>query len=127
MSEAAATLVYDGDCGICRYWVDYWMRQTKGRVVYRPYQDAASDFPTIQLEDFKRAIQLIEPDGRIYEGAAATFRVLRYAPGRGGWWWLYIHVPGFALASEWAYAFFARRRDLLNRISKLSVGTPPRA
>ena len=122
MSEATATLVYDGDCGICRYWVDYWMQQTKGRVVYRPYQDAASDFPTIQLEDFKRAIQLIEPDGRIYEGAAATFRVLRYAPGRGGWWWLYTHVPGFAPVSEWAYAFLARRRDLLNRISKLLWG-----
>ena len=24
MSDTRPTLVYDGDCGICRYWVDYW-------------------------------------------------------------------------------------------------------
>ena len=54
MSEVRATLVYDGDCEICRYWVEYWKRQTGGRVVYRPYQEAASDFPTIKLEDFRR-------------------------------------------------------------------------
>jgi len=87
MSEARETLVYDGDCEICRYWVDYWKRQTGGRVVYRPYQEVASDFPTISPEAFRHAIQLIEPDGKVYAGAAATYRVLRYAPGRGGWWW----------------------------------------
>ena len=64
MSEARETLVYDGDCGICRYWVSYWERQTGGRVVYRPYQEAAADFPTISLAAFERAIQLIEPGGR---------------------------------------------------------------
>ena len=31
-------------------------------------------------------------------------------------------MPGFAAASEWAYAFFARRRDLLNRVSKALWG-----
>ena len=122
MSEARDTLVYDGDCEICRYWVDYWKRQTGGRVVYRPYQEAASDFPTIKLEDFRHAIQLIEPDGQTYAGAAATYRVLRHAGGRGVWWWMYEHVPGFAPASERAYAFFARRRDLLRRLSWLLWG-----
>ena len=122
MSEARATLVYDGDCGICRQWVNDWQRQTGGRVIYRPYQEATSDFPTIPQAAFERAIQLIEPDGQLYSGAAATYRVLRYAPGRGGWWWMYAHVPGFALASEWAYTFFARRRNLLSRLTWLLWG-----
>ena len=122
MSEARDTLVYDGDCEICRYWVDYWKRQTGGRVVYRPYQEVASDFPRIKLEDFRHAIQLIEPDGQTYAGAAATYRVLRHAGGRGVWWWMYEHVPGFAPASERAYAFFARRRGLLRRLSWLLWG-----
>ncbi len=43
---------------------------------------------------------------------AAGFR------GHGGWWW-YTRVPGFAAASEWAYAFFARHRDLLSRATHL--------
>src|SRR5207244_8263605 len=58
----------------------------------------------------------------IYSGAAATYRVLRHVPGRGAWWWLYAHVPGFAVVSERSYAFIARRRGLLNRVSKLLWG-----
>jgi len=27
-----STLVFDGDCGICRYWVDYWRGLTGERV-----------------------------------------------------------------------------------------------
>lgn len=46
---------------------------------------------------------------------AAGFR------GHGGWWW-YTRVPGFAAASEWAYAFFARHRDLLSRATHLLWG-----
>jgi predicted DCC family thiol-disulfide oxidoreductase YuxK len=122
MSETRPTFVYDGDCGICRYWVNYWQGLTGDRVCYRPYQEAAADFPEIPPEAFPHAVQLIEPDGQVYSGAAATYRVLRHAPGRAAWWWLYTHLPGFSMASEWAYAFFARRRDLLNRVSKLLWG-----
>src|SRR5207248_7723744 len=122
VNAACATLVFDGDCAICRSWVSYWQRLTNGRVIYRPYHDAATDFPTIPREAFERAIWLIEPDGRVYSGAAAAYRVLLYAPGHGAWWWMYTHVPGFAAASEWAYTFFARRRDLLSRATPLLWG-----
>ena len=122
MSETRPTLVYDGDCGICRYWVDYWQGLTGERVRYRPYQQAAADFPSIAPHAFAQAIQLIEPDGQVYSGAAATYRVLRYAPGHGAWCWLYAHLPGFSQASERAYTFFARRRGLLHRVSRLLWG-----
>src|SRR5271170_4292257 len=89
MAEAPSTLVYDGDCGICGYWINYWRGLTGARVRYRPYQEAAVDYPAIPLPAFARSIQLIEPDGEVYSGAAATYRVLRHAPGRGAWWWLY--------------------------------------
>jgi hypothetical protein len=65
---------------------------------------------------------LIEPDGHVYSGAAATFRVLRRAPGRAVWWWCYAHLPGFAAVSEWAYAYLARRRGLLILLTKLLWG-----
>ena len=120
--DARPTLVFDGACGICRYWVDYWRGLTEERIVYRPYQEAAADFPAIPAPAFERAIQFIETDGRIHSGAAATFRVLREVPGRAAWWWLYAHVPGFAPLSEWAYHFFARRRGPLNVISKALWG-----
>lgn len=118
MPEPCATFVYDGDCGICRYWVEYWMAQTGAAVVYRPYQEAAASFPDIPVQDFERAVQFIETDGRVYAGAAATFRLLRHAPGRGLWWWLYAHAPGFAPLSERAYSFFSSRRSLLAVLSR---------
>jgi predicted DCC family thiol-disulfide oxidoreductase YuxK len=120
--KVLATLVYDGECGICRYWVNYWQDLTHGDVAYRAYQEAAGDFPAIAPAAFQRAIQLIEPDGQVYSGAAATFRVLRHAPGRAAWWWCYSHLPGFASSSEAAYAFFAARRGLLNALSKILWG-----
>ena len=119
---ALPTLVYDGDCGICRYWVRYWEGLTGGKVDYRAYQEAAADYPSIPVDAFKHAIQYIARDGAVYAGAAATFQVLRQAPGRGAWWWLYAHTPGFAPVAEWAYHFFAHRRGLLNVISRILWG-----
>ena len=121
-AKTPATLVFDGDCAICRAWVGYWEQLTRGRVVYRPYQDAAADFPAISREEFAHAIRLIEPDGHVYAGAAASYRVLSYAPSHGGWWWIYTHAPGFAPASERAYVFLARHRGLLSCASRLLWG-----
>ena len=122
MSELRPTLVFDGDCGICRTWVDYWHQLTGDRVAYRPYQEAAQDFPNIPLEEFKRAMQLVEPDGKTYAGAAATFRLLTYAPARRWWWWLYRHVPGFAPLTETAYTFVSKRRGLLAGMTRTLWG-----
>ena len=44
MADARATFVFDGDCGICRTWVDYWRQLTGDKVAYRPYQEAAAAF-----------------------------------------------------------------------------------
>ena len=122
VSELRPTLIYDGDCGICRTWVDYWGQLTGERVVYRPYQEAAKDFPRIPLDEFKRAMQLIEPEGSTYAGAAATFRLLTYAPARSWWWWLYRYLPGFAPVSEAAYSFLSKRRGLLAAITRILWG-----
>jgi predicted DCC family thiol-disulfide oxidoreductase YuxK len=122
MSEQFPTLVYDGDCTICRYWVNYWRELTGERVIFRAFQDAAADFPAIPREAFQHAIQFIERDGHIYSGAAATFRTLKYARGRAAWWWCYAHVPGFAPISEWCYAYLARRRGVLAALTKFLWG-----
>jgi predicted DCC family thiol-disulfide oxidoreductase YuxK len=103
-------LVWDGDCGFCRAWIARWQRATGDRVEYAPYQAAASQFPGIPLERFKRSVQLIEPGDRLSQGAEAVFRALAYAPG-GGWpLWLYRRLPFFAAASEALYWIVARNR-----------------
>ncbi len=116
------TFVFDGDCGICRTWVNYWRQLTGDQVAYRPYQEAAGDFPAIPAANFKDAVLLIEPDGTVYAGAAATFRLLSYAPGRGTLWWLYRNMSGFAPLSEAAYHIISTRRGVLTRGTHLLWG-----
>lgn len=129
MTPTTPVLVYDGDCGICREWVDYWLSLTGHRVVYRSYQSAAGDYPRLNTDAFRRSIQLIEGDGRVYAGAAATFRLLSYTPGHGLGWWLYRYLPGFAAISERVYRLCARHRGPLRYITHLLWGrhyTAPR-
>jgi predicted DCC family thiol-disulfide oxidoreductase YuxK len=120
--DVTPVLVYDGDCGFCVYWVRYWAQLTANRVCYRPYQEAATDYPDITINAFQRAIQYVAPDGRVSGGAEAAFLVLEHAPPRGIWLRLYRRLPGFAWASEAAYDFIARHRPLFFRLSRLAWG-----
>ena len=125
VSELKATLIYDGACGVCRWWVGYWQQLTGGQVLYRAYQEAADDFPEIPRDALARAIWLVEPNGSRCSAAAATFRLLSFAPGHGGWWWAYRRLPGFAPATERAYAVLAKRRGALAALTRLMWGSVP--
>src|SRR6516162_4332746 len=122
-------LIYDGDCGFCVYWAHYWQRLTGERVTYRPYQQAAVEYPDITIADFQRAVQFIAPDGRRASAAEASLLTLSHAPGKGWWLWLYRRLPGFEPLAELAYAFTAAHRPAFFRISRLLWGRdyePPR-
>jgi predicted DCC family thiol-disulfide oxidoreductase YuxK len=103
-------LIYDGDCGFCRYWVRYWERLTGSRVRYEPYQAVADRYPDISPEEFSRSIQFVESDGKRCSGAHAAFRVLDRVPQNHFRLWLYLHLPGFAPLAEVSYAVVARHR-----------------
>jgi lipase maturation factor 1 len=62
------------------------------------------------------------PDGRQASGAEASFLTLSHAPGKEFWLALYRHLPGFAPASERAYAHIARRRTAFFRLSLMLWG-----
>jgi len=112
------TLVFDGDCGFCRHWIVRWRRVTGAKVDYAPYQEAAGWFPAIPLERFQSAVQLIEPDGEVSQGAEAVFRTLRYARGLGWLLWIYLHVPGVAWISKLSYRFVAGHRPLFSKLTR---------
>jgi predicted DCC family thiol-disulfide oxidoreductase YuxK len=122
-------LIYDGDCGFCRYWARYWHELTGETVEYRTYQEVAPQHPTIPLADFQRAVQYIAPDGRRARAAEASFLTLRHAHGLAIWLALYRRLPGFAPVAERAYDCIAAHRPALYRISLLLWGRehrPPR-
>jgi len=115
-------LVFDGECGFCRIWVDYWRRLTGDRVSYAPYQEVSQRFPQVSPAAFQAAVQLILPDGKVISGANAVFQIIAHAPGQGWLLWLYQKLWGFAAFSEWVYRISAAHRSFFYYPTKVLFG-----
>jgi len=115
-------MIWDGECHFCKKWIERWRQITEGKVDYATYQEAAHQFPEIPVEQFKRAVALIEPDGETFFAAEAVYRSLRYRPSRKWLAWSYNHIPGFAAISETSYKFIARHRSLGSTVTRLLWG-----
>ena len=95
---------------------------TGDAVDYAPYQEAKAWFPEIPREEFERAVQLIERDGTVYDGAEAVYRSLGHNRNRTWMTWSYLHVPLFARLSEIAYALIAKHRRTASFLTRLLWG-----
>jgi predicted DCC family thiol-disulfide oxidoreductase YuxK len=104
-------LIYDGECEFCRRWVTRLRLVTADRVEYLSSQEAAQHFPDIPPQKFQASVQLIQPDGSVYEGADAVFRTLAHNPNHGWPLWMYQKVPGVAPITEFLYRLVARNRN----------------
>jgi predicted DCC family thiol-disulfide oxidoreductase YuxK len=111
-------LIYDGDCGFCRVWIERWRAATGDAVEYAPYQSAASRHPEVPRERFAEAVHLFEP-GATSRGAEAALRALSY--GHGGAWWTRLY-SAFSPILESGYSFVASRRVFASRATRLLWG-----
>src|SRR5262245_14319654 len=117
-------MLFDGDCGFCRFWIERWRAKTRGRVDYAPAQQEAARFPQVTEEQWRRAVQLVMPDGAVYEGAEAVFRALACVPEHR--WALSVYrLPGVRQASDGFYEFVARHRDFFSTLTKFAWGRDP--
>ncbi len=121
---ARPLLVFDGDCGFCKFWIHRWQRSTGDRVDYVALQtsELRTRFPEIAREQFIKSVHLIEPSGLVYRGAEAVFRLLADNPRRGKWLWIYQKIPGFAPVAEWSYRFVANHRRAIAALTKMFFG-----
>ena len=101
----------------CRLWIDFWKQLTGDHVAYAPYQEAAAQFPQIPVENFKRAVHLVLPDGEVLTAAHAVFRSLALRPNYAWMLWAYHHIPAFAAISEWIYRLVAAHRSFFYRVT----------
>ncbi len=118
-------VVFDGDCGFCRAWIEYWKEVSGERVEYVPFQQVAAQFPEVPREQFEQAVQIFLPGGERRSGAHAAFTAL--AIGGKTWpLWAYEHVPLLAPATEAAYRTIAQHRNAGYKVTKLLWGIPVR-
>ncbi|UPT73215.1 MAG: lipase maturation factor family protein [Elusimicrobiota bacterium] len=116
-------LVYDGECGFCRLWIERWKSATAGRVEFAPYQSAAARHPEVAREAFAEAVHFFEPS-RTTRAAEAALRALSYGDGLSWLPRLYA-LPGVPSVAEAVYRFVAARRPLFSRLTRLFYGESP--
>ncbi len=118
-------MIFDGECDFCRYWIAHSNAATGERVEYRPWQDAAEDYPRIPAEEFNRAVQFVEPDGAVTSGAEAIFRAAAYAE-KGS----LLRFLARKIKPEPAgkvYRFVARHRGVFSFLTRVFFGKNPPA
>ncbi|HET9794064.1 MAG TPA: DCC1-like thiol-disulfide oxidoreductase family protein, partial [Thermoanaerobaculia bacterium] len=119
-------VVFDGDCGFCRFWVARWRGVLRGRAQFEPFQTANARFPEIPADAFRRAVGLVLPDGTVFFGAEAVFRALALRPGRGTPLALYRRFPPFAAAADLLYRGIASHRGAADAVTRAVWGPDPR-
>ena len=43
-------MIYDGECGFCKMWIERWRRLTEGGLAFAPSQEVADRFPKFLLK-----------------------------------------------------------------------------
>ncbi len=109
-------LLWDGHCGFCKIWIDYWKQLTGDRIDYRTSQEAAAEYPQIDPRAFSESVQLVRADGSVVSGARAVFESLDMPK-------TYEASRMFSGVAERAYRFIARRRELFYQITRFTFGT----
>jgi predicted DCC family thiol-disulfide oxidoreductase YuxK len=122
MGTEHATLIYDGECGMCRdavRWLTRWDRG--GRLTFVPFQDevAVQRFG-IPLPSLAAAMHLVLPDGRVFAGADAVPELARLVRRGARSIPLLYRVPGVRHAARRVYAWIAARRKCAIRPAALA-------
>ncbi|MGH2436346.1 MAG: thiol-disulfide oxidoreductase DCC family protein [bacterium] len=112
------TLLYDADCGFCRWSVSRilsWDRRGLLRAV--PLDDPETGRLLGDMDQERRfaSWHLVTPEGLIYSAGGAVPVLLRMLPGGRPAAAIAEALPGLV---EWAYSWVARNRHRLTRLTR---------
>ncbi|HBU77745.1 MAG TPA: thiol-disulfide oxidoreductase [Muricauda sp.] len=121
----APLLIWDGQCGFCKYWVTWLEQLTEKSVLYSPYQQIHQAIEEIPKNAFKKAVRLIDTNGEIYSGAGAAYKIFEKT---STWSFLiswYKNNSLFRGFSDFVYRFVSNHRSALLTITKFLFGKNP--
>lgn len=126
-NPARARILYDADCGFCRWslaWVLRWDRGRRLEPLALQDRRAAALLHGIEAERRMGSWHLVAADGLVASAGGAAAPLLRLLPG-GSWLaWLLERLPG---PVEWAYRRVADARGFLGRgLSEAALGRADR-
>jgi predicted DCC family thiol-disulfide oxidoreductase YuxK len=116
VKDHRSVLLYDEDCGFCRWFTDRLMRWDRGRQLRpAPLQGSEARVLLAGVPEERRMASwhLVDPDGRVHSAGAAIGPLLRSLPrGRG----TARVADRFPRGTRTLYAAIARNRGLLGRV-----------
>lgn len=117
-------LVYDGGCGVCRRAMRWLHRRAGDRLELLPSDQLRNQrrLPQVDRDACDRAVQFVDQDQRVHQGAAAIVRALALVPGHGLPLYLYRFVPGARPLLERGYRAVADHRHRLGAAADLLAG-----
>jgi predicted DCC family thiol-disulfide oxidoreductase YuxK len=126
MPPQKPVMIFDGECGFCRFWINRWRRQSGKRIEYIASQqpDVPKRFPEISQSAYDTSVQYVETTGAVYHGAEAVLRS-RAEFGKKLLLWMYYQLPGARPMFEASYSFVASNRVGLSKLNRLVFGKYP--
>ena len=119
-------MVWDGECGFCKYWITNWKLKTEDRIDYKTFPEVREHFADIPLNEFKKASRLIEPNGSVFSGLDSAFRSFIYFEKENSRWHLwYSKYNWLASLSDHIYNFIAKHRGIAFILTKIFFGKNP--
>jgi predicted DCC family thiol-disulfide oxidoreductase YuxK len=119
-APARGWILYDGECGFCSRWVNFWAKT----LVRRGFEPAALQEPWVAqklqmpVDSLLADIRLLPADGQLVSGADVYLYVTR----RIWWAWPFYAVfslPGFNWLLHTGYRWFAGNRHCISHSCKL--------
>ncbi|HJU57765.1 MAG TPA: DUF393 domain-containing protein [Actinomycetota bacterium] len=110
------TVLYDEDCGFCRWSVERLLRLDGGeRLRATPIQRVEGQAMLVDIPVEQRLISwhLRSPSGKVVSAGAAVEPLLRLLPGGRAFAWI---AAGFPRLTERLYGWIARHRTELGRL-----------
>ena len=111
-----AILLYDSDCGFCRWSVDKllsWDRRRGLRPVALQDEESRELLGGVPEDERMASWHLVLPDGRVFSAGAAAAPLLRLLPGGSP---LAALLSTFPRTTERTYRWVTRHRDRLGRL-----------
>lgn len=111
------TVIYDGECGICRRSVELlrdWDAHDRLRLLPFQAPGVMDRYPELSEREFREAVQVIAPDGRHWSGADAVEHALAQTPRGRRFTWLF-KLPFARPIARRVYRWVARHRPMLAR------------
>jgi len=122
-SRSKPVLIFDGDCGFCRLWIQRWEAKAKGRVDFETSQASAAQHPEIPEADFRTAVQWINGAERA-SGARAIFQMLAVIhPGLAPLLRWLMGLNLFLIVADLGYATVAKYRYFFSLLVRIFHGT----